>query len=74
VVIEPCDGSAYSLSYGFKTKFYRRVAFWATKRARPCWQTCHRSLSAKQQIELMLALADLGPAGRLLSYRRNPAE
>jgi hypothetical protein len=68
VVIEPCDGSAYSLSYSFKTKFYRRIAFWATRRARPCWKTSHRHLLAKQHIELMLALADVGPAGRILTY------
>ena len=48
VVLEPCDGSPYSLSYSYKTKFYRRVAFWATKRARPCWKTSHRRLLARQ--------------------------
>ena len=68
VVIEPCDGSNYSLSYSYKTKFYRRVAFWATKRARPCWQTSHRRLLARQHIELIIALADLGPAARLMRY------
>jgi len=69
VVIEPCDGSNYTLSYSYKTKFYRRVAFWATKRVRPCWKTSHRRLLARQHVELMLALADLGPAARLICHR-----
>jgi hypothetical protein len=71
VLLKPCTIDAYTLSYSCKTKFYRRDAHWATRRDRPCWHTSHRALRARQDIELLLAFAELGPSDRLLFFRRN---
>jgi hypothetical protein len=63
------DGSRSAISYGFKTNFVCRVAYWGTAERkgerRECWQTRKVSLRPKEHVELLLRLHKIGLAGRM---------
>jgi hypothetical protein len=69
VQIKASDRSNKAISYGFKTAFVRRVAYWEAAglkgRRRKCWQTRKVSLRPTEHVELLVWLDKIGMAGRL---------
>jgi hypothetical protein len=69
VQIKASDGSNKAISYGFKTNFVRRVAYWDVAglkgRRRKCWRTRKLSLRPREHVELLMWLDKIGMAGRL---------
>jgi hypothetical protein len=59
------DGTAKGASYALKFEFIRRVSYWDDQCERPCWRTRKVSLKAPEHKELMLALDQVGLAGRM---------
>ena len=69
VQTKECDGSTRALSYAFKTKFVRRIAYRAIvgppENRRKCWHTRKVSLRPVEHVRAMLWLHRIGLAGRL---------
>lgn len=68
VRIRKYDGSRYATSYAFKTYFVRRISYWAPNLRYPCWQTRKCALKAREHVELLLMLDDVGFKNRVLLH------
>ncbi len=70
VVLKACDGTPYACSYTFKTEFRRRVTYWDDNHIPyPCWETSKPPLKAREHVELLLFLDQLGIAGRMMLHK-----
>jgi hypothetical protein len=73
IQVKSCDGSARAISYGFKTDAVRRVAYWGARSSKNgdlghCWRTSKVSLRAKEHVELLVWLDQIGLVSRVLLY------
>jgi len=72
------DGSNKAISYGLKPESIRRVAYWGKRwsqsgEVKGCWKTRKVSLRAKEHVELLLWLDQIGLAQRIYLYRLRAA-